>query len=603
MFIANHPQHPSVNPLLRFADSRLAATIGRWLTQRRRAEWIVVLVCLLLYLPGFFSMPAIDRDEARFVQASRQMLDAASWHDLVVPMIQDRPRLQKPPLIYWIQSASAWCLSGRIFGNAYAIADAVWMYRVPSLVAAIVVCLMTMRMARRFYAPPAATLAGVLMACNPVMFWEARQGRSDMVMMAFMVTSIYALWRILERPSITPRFRHVILLWLMVSLGVLTKGPVPLMVILLGLLVISALERSTSAWRRVRPVTGSVIVALPISIWVWLLSKEIDLPIYLARVWQETGGRAASAMEGHGGPAGYHLVLVYAAFFPGCMLAIPAVKRSFSRAVRISGQGWSIVRSMRVKHRPEVFMLSLLLPSWIVFEASGTKLPHYTLPLYPLLAIMSARMVFAAGRMQALRKRVLVLLLRFYGIFCGVLPILALAVAGYMLYRGGRLIDAAGIIGIGMVVGVLCMSACLNFISNRRYLAAQCCGVLSLLCAAIPLGYCAGEWPDMQLSRNVAKVIDQHDPSGKRPVAAVSLHEDSVIFETRGRAQRVNEWQLKEWLQTHPDAIVILDFKRAQYWSRFAAIERVVGLNYSNGKPKDLVIGEFIARGESEDVR
>ncbi len=68
-------------------------------------------------------------------------------------------------------------------------------------------------------------------------------------------------------------------------------------------------------------------------------------------------------------------------------------------------------------------------------------------------------------------------------------------------------------------------------------------------------------------------------------------------------AQRVNEWQLKEWLQTHPDAIVILDFKRAQYWSRFAAIERVVGLNYSNGKPKDLVIGEFIARGESEDVR
>jgi 4-amino-4-deoxy-L-arabinose transferase-like glycosyltransferase len=603
MFIAIHPTHPSVNPLVRFADSTLASTIGRWMTKGRRAEWILILVCLTLYLPGFFSMPAIDRDEARFVQASRQMLDAASWHDLIIPMIQDRPRLQKPPLIYWLQSASAWCVSGRLFGSSYAIADVVWMYRLPSLFAAIVVSVMTMRLARRMYAPPAAILAGFLIACNPVMFWEARQGRSDMVMLAFIILAIDSLWRVLERRSISPSRRDVVLLWLMVSLGVLTKGPVPLMVVLLGLLVLSAMERTADVWRRVRPGIGVIIVSLPISIWVWMLSKEIDLPVYLSRVWQETGGRAAVAMEGHGGPAGYHVVVMYAAFFPACMLAIPAVIRSFKRAFNTTGRGWTMVRNLHARHRTEAFLLSLVVPSWIVFETSGTKLPHYTLPLYPLLAIMSARMVFAASRLQLLHKPILAVLLRFYAIFCGVLPIVALSVAGYMLVGAGEHTEAAGMLGIGVVVGVMCAGACLKFVTNQRYLAAQCCGLMALFCAAAPLGYCAGKWPDMRLSHRVAEVIESHDPSGTRPVATVSFHEDSMIFETRGRAQRVNEWQLKAWLVKNPDAIVVLDAKRAASWSRFAVIGNVAGLNYSNGKMKDLVIGEFIEQEVVEGNR
>src|ERR1044071_5190431 len=92
----------------------------------RRRGWLgtvgLVALCCVVYLPGFFALPPVDRDESRFAQASRQMLESvtlpAAERDparhgggLVVPMVQDRPRLNKPPLIYWLQAASAGVLS------------------------------------------------------------------------------------------------------------------------------------------------------------------------------------------------------------------------------------------------------------------------------------------------------------------------------------------------------------------------------------------------------------------------------------------------------------------------------------------------------------
>src|SRR2546421_6967882 len=80
---------------------------GRW-----PGTWVggalLVVLCLAVYLPGLAALPCVDRDEARFAQASRQMIESA---DYVVPRVQGRVRLNKPPLIYWLQSASARALT------------------------------------------------------------------------------------------------------------------------------------------------------------------------------------------------------------------------------------------------------------------------------------------------------------------------------------------------------------------------------------------------------------------------------------------------------------------------------------------------------------
>jgi 4-amino-4-deoxy-L-arabinose transferase-like glycosyltransferase len=84
--------------------------------------------------------------------------------------------------------------------------------------------------------------------------------------------------------------------------------------------------------------------------------------------------KVASGQEAHGAPPGYYLLLFWVTFWPGCVLA-----------------GLAAPMVWKARREPGAqFLLAWLIPSWIVFEAVMTKLPHYVLPLYPAIAILIA---------------------------------------------------------------------------------------------------------------------------------------------------------------------------------------------------------------------
>ena len=66
-----------------------------------RAVAVLVLAALLAFLPGFFQIPPTDRDEARFAQATKQMLETGEYVDI---RFQDEVRYKKPVGIYWLQA-------------------------------------------------------------------------------------------------------------------------------------------------------------------------------------------------------------------------------------------------------------------------------------------------------------------------------------------------------------------------------------------------------------------------------------------------------------------------------------------------------------------
>ena len=101
----------------------------------------LILLAAVVLLPGLDAIPVVDRDEARFVQASRQMLDSGTLEGWTVPMVGEKYRLNKPPLIYWLQATSAGVFSG--FDSASA---SIWMYRLPSMLAALCTVLITWRL-------------------------------------------------------------------------------------------------------------------------------------------------------------------------------------------------------------------------------------------------------------------------------------------------------------------------------------------------------------------------------------------------------------------------------------------------------------------------
>ena len=93
----------------------------------------LLLLCLGLYIPGQSAVPPLDRDESRYMQASKQMLETG---DFVSIYFQDTPRNKKPVGIYWAQAAAVAAFSD-------AASPDPWPYRLPSWLGATAAVLMT----------------------------------------------------------------------------------------------------------------------------------------------------------------------------------------------------------------------------------------------------------------------------------------------------------------------------------------------------------------------------------------------------------------------------------------------------------------------------
>src|SRR5438874_542572 len=92
------------------APAPTVAPVPLWLAwAARRPLPLLALLGLLLWLPGILSLPPLDRDESRFAQSSRQMVQSGNWVDIRFGHV---PRYKKPVGIYWLQTAAT-KLAGR----------------------------------------------------------------------------------------------------------------------------------------------------------------------------------------------------------------------------------------------------------------------------------------------------------------------------------------------------------------------------------------------------------------------------------------------------------------------------------------------------------
>ena len=177
-------------------------------------------------------------------------------------------------------------------------------------------------------------------------------------------------------------WRQPAILWTALAAGVLLKGPLILMFVAL------------TAHRRCRlPTAPHAGCGRCARSPVCLAGAARCLPWFVAIVAKSGGNffvqalghdmldKVTSGQEAHGAPPGFYFVLFWVTFWPGSVLAglaAPAVWRS--------------------RREPGArFLLAWLMPSWLVFEAVMTKLPHYVLPLYPAIAILIAGILDAGG--------------------------------------------------------------------------------------------------------------------------------------------------------------------------------------------------------------
>jgi 4-amino-4-deoxy-L-arabinose transferase-like glycosyltransferase len=362
------PREPKsrVNPA-----SRLVAVIDFVSLSHARAIALLLVCGLLLFLPGFFNIPPIDRDEARFAQATKQMVETGDFVDI---RFQDDVRYKKPVGIYWLQSAAVETASALGLPGA---GLRIWVYRMPSLIGAIGAVLLTYWTALAFVTRRGAVFAALLMCSSVLLGAEARLAKTDAMLLLTVVAAmgalarVYLSWQRGEDPE-HPPWSSPAIFWTALAGGVLLKGPLILMFVALAIVTLAILDRSAIWLWRLRPVWGLM----------WTL--VLVLPWFVAIFWRagdafftdSIGGDMLSklaAQESHGAPPGLYLLLFWITFWPGAPLAAMATPAVWQARRQPGAQ----------------FLLAWLVPSWIVFELVLTKLPHYVLPLYPAIAILT----------------------------------------------------------------------------------------------------------------------------------------------------------------------------------------------------------------------
>jgi len=362
------PREPKnlVNP-----GNRLVQLIDAVTVSHVRAAAFLLVCGLFLFLPGFFTIAPIDRDEARFAQATKQMVETGDYVDI---RFQDDVRYKKPVGIYWLQSAAVETASALGLPRAQL---RIWVYRIPSLIGAVGAVLLTYWTALAFVTRRGAVFAALLMCCSVLLGVEARLAKTDAMLLLTVVAAMGALARIYlswQRgdDSAHPPWAWPAIFWTAVAASILIKGPLIVMFVGLAIISLAIMDRGASWLWRLRPVWGLMWMLVLVLPWFVLIYLRAGDAFFADSVGGDMLSKLA-AQESHGAPPGVYLLLFWITFWPGAPLAVMAAP-----AV------WKARREPGAQ-----FLLAWLLPSWIVFEAVLTKLPHYVLPLYPAIAILT----------------------------------------------------------------------------------------------------------------------------------------------------------------------------------------------------------------------
>ncbi|MER9421052.1 glycosyltransferase family 39 protein [Mesorhizobium sp. M0317] len=323
------------------------------------------LFSLMMTSSGLASMPPLDRDEPRFVQATKQMTETGDYVDI---RFQDASRYQKPIGIYWLQSAAV-TLSGE---GAQA---PIWIYRLVSALGIAIAVVAIAWTGANLFGANAGLAAGLVMAAIFATAFEGRDAKTDAMLLACCVLAQGALAKIyLASRRNEPVAGHLPwIFWAAQGAAILIKGPIAPLLSALTVLTLVAFERDCRWLARLKAGRGLILVLLIVLPWLALITWKSNGAFLQQAVGKDMLGKVAQGEESHGVPPGFY-VLTYCLFmWPFGLVAL--------------GAGLQALNRLRDDPRLR-FCLAWYVPFWLVFELIPTKLPHYVLPAYPGMALL-----------------------------------------------------------------------------------------------------------------------------------------------------------------------------------------------------------------------
>ena len=528
-----------------------------------RTALVILAVGLVVLVPGLAEMPVTDRDEARFAQATKQMLETG---DLVDIRFQDQPRWKKPAGIYWLQAGSA-----SLFGGVEA---PIWAYRMPSVLAALLTALLTAWAARPLIGPRGAVLAGLMMVTTVLMVVEGHIAKTDAALTASATAGLGAMAHLLLGQG---GRGTALTFWLAIAAAILLKGPIVPGIVLLCLTWFWVFGRQRPAFGRFYPLPGLVLVVVLVAPWLIAIWQVSDGAFFAEALGRDLGAKLTSGQEKHWGPPGLYFGLVWGTLWPWAAL-IPVA------AVWL----WQNRREDWLR-----LLAGWVIPFWLVLEIVPTKLPHYVLPLYPALviALAGAMLGGASAARPWLRKLGAVLVaVPGFGLSAGVVVIPLLLSS--LTTKGGEALIPSTV----SVPALMLAAAALVFVvlAVRAAWTGQAMAQIGALVMAAVLIYPAvlqfglpnarGAFP----SPAMAEMIARYRPCATGPAFSIGYREPSLVFLTEtGLGLTDPETALAAFTNDPGAMLLIEDRWRDMLGEKIppsVTRERLAYFNYNRGK-------------------
>jgi 4-amino-4-deoxy-L-arabinose transferase-like glycosyltransferase len=552
--------------------ARIVAGLGR------HPFAVLTLLGLLLWLPGIVSLPALDRDESRFAQSSRQMLDSGNFVDIRLGQV---PRYKKPVGIYWLQSATT-AVASPFVGTGH-----IWTYRLASLLGAVLAAWLTVWCARVLVGPEAAFLAGALMAGTLLLAAEATFATTDAVLLACttaMQGVLLRVWRAArEDDAPQPSTALVLVGWAALALGILVKGPVAPALAAVTLTPLCLRDRRFGWLARLQPLLGLPLMLVIVLPWLIAIAMASHGAFFTQSLGNDFAAKLAGGQESHGAWPGYFLLLSAVTLWPTILFVAPAIAAAIPRH----------------KEPATRFLLVWAAGWWLLVEMVPTKLPHYILPAYPALAILAAHWI-DGPRIATLWERIAawVSALQF---LIGAAALAAALVVLPRLYGSGDVWWLWTAAGIGGTLALVALG--LYAWGKRGWALLPSLAASLILIPALSAG--AGPrldqfWLTTRLAAQTLKDIRPGDP----PPVLAGYNEPSMLFALGGGLGLSDGAGAAEMVARDGGLALVESRERGPFLARLAekeadasALQTVTGFNYSRGQKIEVTIYRVAAMG------
>jgi 4-amino-4-deoxy-L-arabinose transferase-like glycosyltransferase len=504
-----------------------------------------------------------DRDEPRFARAAVEMVESGNY---LVPAFNGKMWPDKPPLAYWLMSVPV-----RLLGPSELAC------RFFSAVGTAVACFLTFCIGRQLFGEKAGLWAMVILALTLILLIVGSAATSDAVLLPINV-AVMALF--VNSIGNGIHLSHMILIGGALGLGMLTKGPIGLMPVPAIATVLWFERKNRANLRRDIWLTGAGLVLgfLVFALWAVPANKATGGEFLRVFIGRHIITRALKPMEHHGGNLllylPYYLPVIVAGFFPWT-LHLPGAL--------------SAVIGGRVGGRyGRVFLLSWMVPTFIIMTLAATKLPHYILFIWPALALAVGGTI-AAKQQDRLTERDKIWLRRGVWFFC---PPAFLMALGLMI--GPLFLQIPGLRWSGLASGIVLLIMTVLAVyyqrDNRPVVSAEVL-LICILVFEIPVLF--GLLPaaeQIKISPPIAGAVKAKTPEDV-PVATYKYSEPTLNFylgrqiEPLGSEEAVVAWAKKP----ERGVLIIPTNKLNEIQQNYGIlpldkIKSKKGFNYSKGK-------------------